>query len=155
MNQATQTITFPNPGAQTYAVAPITLTATATSGLPVSYTVTSGPATVSGSTLTITGVGTVTVQATQAGNTNYSAATPVSDTFTVSPGTPPATGALLFVPMTPCRLVDTRNATGPFGGPSIAGGDLAKLCDTEQYLCVFPPRRQPTPSTSRRSRTQD
>ena len=30
-------------------------------------------------------------------------------------------GALLFVPMTPCRLVDTRNATGPFGGPSIAG----------------------------------
>ena len=29
---------------------------------------------------------------------------------------------LRFVPMTPCRIVDTRNATGPFGGPIIAGG---------------------------------
>ena len=28
----------------------------------------------------------------------------------------------LFIPMTPCRVADTRNATGPFGGPSIAGG---------------------------------
>ncbi len=120
VNPATQTITFPNPGAQTYGVAPITLTATATSGLPVSYTVTSGPATVSGTVLTITGAGTVIVQAAQAGNTEYAAATPVSDTFTVSQLIAP--GALLFVPMTPCRLVDTRNATGPFGGPSIAGG---------------------------------
>jgi hypothetical protein len=27
-----------------------------------------------------------------------------------------------FVPVTPCRIADTRNATGPFGGPSLAGG---------------------------------
>ena len=59
-----QTITFPNPGQQTYGVAPITLAATASSGLSVSYLVTSTPAgiaTVSGSTLTITGTGTMTV----------------------------------------------------------------------------------------------
>ena len=31
-------------------------------------------------------------------------------------------GALRFVPITPCRIADTRNATGPFGGPSISGG---------------------------------
>ena len=61
---AAQTITFPNPGTQTFGVPPITLTATASSGLAVSYTVTSGPATVSGSKLTITGAGSVTVQAT-------------------------------------------------------------------------------------------
>jgi len=30
--------------------------------------------------------------------------------------------ALRFVPITPCRIVDTRNATGPFGGPIIGGG---------------------------------
>jgi hypothetical protein len=84
VNQATQTITFSNPGTQTYGVSPITLTATASSGLAVTYAVTSGPASVSGSTLTITGVGSVTVQASQAGNTNYSAATPVSYTFTVN-----------------------------------------------------------------------
>jgi len=53
------------------------------------------------------GVASVTVT-TSAGTSNSLA-------FTVQ-------GALLFVLMTPCRLVDTRNATGAFGGPSIAGG---------------------------------
>jgi hypothetical protein len=28
---------------------------------------------------------------------------------------------LRFVPVTPCRVADTRNANGPFGGPSLAG----------------------------------
>ena len=79
-----QTITFPNPGTQKYGAAPITLGATSSSGLGVSYTVTAGPATLNGSTLTFTGAGSVTVQATQAGNANYSAATPVSVTFTVT-----------------------------------------------------------------------
>ncbi len=31
-------------------------------------------------------------------------------------------GALSFVPITPCRVADTRNAAGPFGGPGITGG---------------------------------
>jgi len=61
------------------------LKATASSGLAVSCTVTSGPATVSGKTLTITGAGSVTVRATQAGNSTYPAATPVSVSFTVKP----------------------------------------------------------------------
>ena len=39
----------------------------------------------------------------------------------IAEGPPPVQGALLFVPMTPCRLVDTRDAAGAFGGPSIAG----------------------------------
>ena len=33
----------------------------------------------------------------------------------------PAIGAQ-FVPITPCRVADTRNAAGPFGGPSVAAG---------------------------------
>ena len=33
-------------------------------------------------------------------------------------------GALQFVPVTPCRVVDTRNATGQLGGPAIAGGTI-------------------------------
>jgi hypothetical protein len=85
VNAGNQTITFPSPGTQTYGVAPITLGATASSGLSVSYSVTSGPATVSGNTLTITGAGSVTIQATQAGNANWNAATPVSQTITVNP----------------------------------------------------------------------
>lgn len=30
--------------------------------------------------------------------------------------------ALRFIPVTPCRVADTRNPNGPFGGPAIAGG---------------------------------
>ncbi|MFL6447523.1 MAG: hypothetical protein ACJ746_07520 [Bryobacteraceae bacterium] len=32
-----------------------------------------------------------------------------------------------FVPVTPCRLVDTRDAPGPFGGPALAGGSIRKF----------------------------
>src|SRR5450631_3342946 len=81
---ASQTITFPTIPNQTYG-GTVTLYASAGSGLTVSYTVIYGPATVNGNTLTITGAGSVTVQASQAGNANYSAATPVSQTFTVNP----------------------------------------------------------------------
>jgi hypothetical protein len=40
-------------------------------------------------------------------------------TFTVVATVAPP--GLYFVPITPCRVLDTRNGTGPFGGPSIAG----------------------------------
>lgn len=80
---ATQTITFAALPNVTYGAGPITLTATASSGLTVTYTVT-GPATLNGSTLTITGAGTVTVTASQAGNSSYSAATAVVRSFAVN-----------------------------------------------------------------------
>ena len=65
--------------------APITLSATATSSLPVSYSVISGPAVVSGNVLTLTGTtGTVTVQASQAGNAQFNPATSVNRSFTVT-----------------------------------------------------------------------
>jgi hypothetical protein len=60
------------------------LTASASSGLAVSYTAT-GPAMVSGtngSLLTVTGPGMVTVTAANAGNGNYAAATSVQQSFT-------------------------------------------------------------------------
>ena len=31
----------------------------------------------------------------------------------------PATGALDFYTLTPCRLLDTRNAAGPYGAPAL------------------------------------
>jgi len=34
---------------------------------------------------------------------------------------PPDTGGLLFYAATPCRVVDTRNPPGPFGGPALNG----------------------------------
>jgi len=35
---------------------------------------------------------------------------------------PPGSGGLNFYPVTPCRLVDTRNPNGTFGGPTMAAG---------------------------------
>jgi hypothetical protein len=81
-----QTITFPTIATQTFGSAPFSLDATASSGLTVTYTVVSGPATVSGNTVTLTGAGTVTIRASQSGNSTYAAATPVNQTFTVKPG---------------------------------------------------------------------
>jgi FtsP/CotA-like multicopper oxidase with cupredoxin domain len=79
-----QTITFGPLANVTYGVAPFAITATSSSGLPVTFTVVSGPATVLGNTVTITGVGTVTIQADQVGNTLYLPALPVQQSFTVS-----------------------------------------------------------------------
>jgi hypothetical protein len=79
-----QTITFPAIADKTFGDAAFTLNATASSGLPVSYSVVSGPATVSGTTVTITGAGAVTIQASQAGSANFNAATPVNQSFAVN-----------------------------------------------------------------------
>lgn len=55
--------------------APVALTATATSGLPVTLEIVSGPATLSGNSISFTGTGTVLVRATQAGDANYAPTT--------------------------------------------------------------------------------
>jgi hypothetical protein len=64
----------------TYGVAPIALTATASSGLTPTYTVT-GPASVSGATLSVTGAGQICVTANQGGSNVYAAATSVTQCF--------------------------------------------------------------------------
>ena len=88
INSASQVITFPSIGDQIYGIGPIALRASASSTLPVSYSIVSGPATVSGSTLTITGTGTVVVTASQGGGVasgvTYSAATNVQQSFNVT-----------------------------------------------------------------------
>src|SRR5213079_2415226 len=71
-------------GNKVYGDAPFSVSATATSGLAVSFSIVSGPATISGSTVTITGVGAVVVRASQAGNSFYNAAPDVDRTFNVA-----------------------------------------------------------------------
>lgn len=75
IEKGTQTITFPVLSASS---STLNLGATASSGLPVTYTVVSGPANVSGNTLTILGPGPIVVSADQAGNVNYEPAPTVS-----------------------------------------------------------------------------
>lgn len=93
-----QTISFTTIPGKYANSADFTITASAQSGLPVTFTVTNGASivssitvdsTVSGTTyatvaLTGTAVGTVTIMAEQAGNGTFAAATPVSKSFSVS-----------------------------------------------------------------------
>ena len=85
VNGKAQTITFLNPGAQTVGT-PLTLSATATSNLTVSFaSTTTSVCTVAGTPAVATFVeaGTCTITL-QAGNSTYAAATPVLQSFTVN-----------------------------------------------------------------------
>lgn len=84
VNKDTQTITFPAMAAVTLGVVPLTLSATSDSSLAVAFSVVSGPATISDNVLSITGGGSVVIQASQAGDATYQAATPVRVTLTVN-----------------------------------------------------------------------
>jgi hypothetical protein len=102
IEKATQTITLNSLPDKTYGDAAFNVTVSSTSNLPVSFSIVSGPATVSGKTVALTGTGTVTVRASQAGNNNYNAAPNVEQTFTVSK----ATGTINL-----SGLVQTYNGT--------------------------------------------
>ncbi|MFI5336099.1 MAG: MBG domain-containing protein [Opitutales bacterium] len=84
VSQLAQSITFAPLVDTAYTPVPFTLSATASSGLTVSFSVVSGPANVSGNSVTLTGVGTVTVRAAQGGNATYSAAANVDRSFNVT-----------------------------------------------------------------------
>lgn len=84
---AAQTITFPAIPPQT-ASSSLTLAAISSSGLPVAYSVVSGPAELNANVLSFTGVGLVTVQASQGGSADYLPAAPVSQSFEVTLGPP-------------------------------------------------------------------
>ena len=84
LTQPQQSINFPILQDQVYGASPITLAATASSGLPVSYSAT-GPVVLAGNTLTIIGAGNVTVTASQEGNESFAPAPTVQRSFSVAP----------------------------------------------------------------------
>nr|HPI55139.1 CARDB domain-containing protein [Chitinophagaceae bacterium] len=83
ITQGAQQITFNPIGSKILGEAPFVLNATSSSGLPIVYTILSGPATLTGSVITLTGAGTISVRASQNGNMNFAAAVPVDMTFCV------------------------------------------------------------------------
>jgi surface protein len=62
----------------------VNLMATASSGLDVTYSLTAGDGSIAFDVLTLNAAGTFTVTAAQSGNTNYSAASPIARSFTVT-----------------------------------------------------------------------
>jgi hypothetical protein len=126
------TIAFTVPN-HIYGDAAFAVSATSNSTGAFTYTVISGPVTISGSTVTVTGAGTVVVQASQAADTNYLAGTQ-NATFTVAAGTP----TILFaVPGhtygdAPLTVGATSNSTGAFtytvvSGPATTAGSTVTL----------------------------
>jgi len=75
-----------------------------TSHLPVDVTVLSGPATILKDTVTLTGAGTVTLDANQTGNANYLAASPVRINFKVNQ----ANQTITFTPPTSISFVTEK-----------------------------------------------
>ncbi|MGA9667838.1 MAG: choice-of-anchor D domain-containing protein, partial [Terracidiphilus sp.] len=142
--QASQTITFAAPASPTtYSVSPIALSATATSGLPVTFSIMSGPATVSGNMLTMTGVGTVVVAANQAGNASFAAAPQVTQNVIVNQASQTITFTTLTSPVTygisPLALYATSTSGLPvtftiFSGPATLSGSTMNITDAGKIV---------------------
>jgi hypothetical protein len=110
ISKADQTITFGALGNK-YVVEPaFAVNATASSGLLVSFSIASGPASIFGNIVTLTGTGVVTVHASQAGNGNYNPAFPeIDQSFTVK-SLPVVTIGVLN-PVSPINSTVTFSAT--------------------------------------------
>jgi hypothetical protein len=78
-----QTIAFGPLANKTFGAAPFAVLATGSSGLPVSFAA-SGNCTVVGAVVTLTGAGSCTITASQAGDSNYIPALDVSQTFSIA-----------------------------------------------------------------------
>ncbi len=107
INPASQTVSFAPATPVTFGVSPITLSATTSSGLTIFTFSTSSPntvCTVSGNQLTIVGVGSCALTATQPGNANYQSAS-ANATVVINP----ASQTVTFTPTTPVNF-----GTGPY-----------------------------------------
>jgi putative cell wall-binding protein len=103
-----QEISFAAPGSTLLTAGTVPLTATASSGLTVAFTSATTPVcTVTGSTVTLVAPGTCTIDANQAGNSNFSAAALVAQSFAVTGAVSSGGGAARTVPATPVRLSGT------------------------------------------------
>jgi Chitobiase/beta-hexosaminidase C-terminal domain len=152
--QASQTITFTPPASVPFSGTPITLSATGgASENPVTFTLVSGPGTLSGTnndTLTITGLGSIVIDANQAGNTDYAAAAQVQATIVVAalgtvatPAISPASGSTLVIGTS--SNVTITDAT--------AGATIYYTTDgsnplTSETAAVYPAGGIPIPATA-------
>jgi hypothetical protein len=114
VSAAVPPLTFAAIPAETYGNAPFTVSASSASSGAVTYSMTSGPATIADSTVTLTGAGTVVLSASQAASGNYAAATG-SATFTVGKAT-------AAINVTPYNVIYDGNAHTATGTATGVGG---------------------------------
>jgi len=137
INPATPTLTFTQaPAASyTYGATPFAVTASSISTGAIHCTVT-GPATIAGNVITLTGTGAVIVTATQDATANYKASS-VSASFQINPATPTLTftsapsGSISFSPSA-FPVTAQSNSTGAItysvvSGPATISGNQLQL----------------------------
>ncbi len=115
VDRTSQTISFGSLPSRQYGDPSFTLSANASSGLPVSFSAT-GNCAVSGATLAITGAGSCAVRASQAGNANYGPAPDVIQSFSIGK----ANQAISFAPLPHKHFGDP-----PFTISAVASSGLA------------------------------
>ena len=122
VNKNPQTIAFAAPANHKIGDAPFTLSATASSGLPVTFSVASGPATISGNVLTLGSIpGTIVVRAMQAGNGIFAAAPTVIQTMLLASADGSNSG---------------NGGTLPINWPNVSGSDTHAVGTTSCSLQV-------------------
>ena len=130
-----QTITFGPLTDKTYGDADFTVSATASSGLQVSFSA-SGSCTVSGSTVHLTGAGSCTITASQAGNGSYNAAPDVPRTFSIGKAALTITAAdktKTYGAANPVFTVGFSGFVGSDGPGSLSGSMTCNAYTTGAY----------------------
>ncbi|MEL6925859.1 MAG: discoidin domain-containing protein, partial [Bacteroidota bacterium] len=120
---------------------PFDIFAEASSGLPVSFEIASGPATIANNTITLSGAaGTVTVRATQNGNTNYNPAPSVEQSFAVTAANTGCTVVSNFALNKPTQqssvvfgAVSSRAVDGNTNGAFLDGSVIATDNETNPW----------------------
>lgn len=120
--KANQTITFEELADQSYGVADFNLTATSSSGLPLTYTSSNtAVATVLGTTVTVIGMGTTDITASQAGDANYNPAADSVQSLNVTTKTLTITGLTANDKLQDGTTAATLSGTASLNG--IVAGD--------------------------------
>jgi hypothetical protein len=122
IGKATPTLTFTTIPTHTFGDANFTVSASSASTGAITYSVTSGPATILGNTVTLTGAGTVVLGASQLATTDYAAATQ-SISFTVNK----ATATIVVTPYSVTYDGSSHTATATakgVGGVTLSASDV-------------------------------
>jgi hypothetical protein len=117
VNPQTPTLTFAAIPSKTFGYPAFAVSASSASSGAITYSVTSGPATISGAMVTLTGAGTVVLGASQAASGDYAAAT-ASTSFTVNPAVSITTATPLPTGVMNTPYSQALAASGGSGGYS-------------------------------------
>jgi hypothetical protein len=148
VNRANQTIAFTLPSSGKSGLT-LSLAATASSGLPIVYSITSTPSSgvcsVAGATLTMTAAGACNVTANQPGNDSFLPATNVTRSITIAANTPPVAvdDAVIAVPGVSITANVLANDTDPDGDAltvlSVSAGTLGATSIVNNQIVLTTP----------------